>query len=257
VTVTPPPAEGIRLQWDEVPEAARRAFEDWAGSSVVAAVSQPSGFSPGVAARVRLADGRRVFVKAIGPKPNPDAPAFHRVEARIASALPAAVLAPRLRWTYDEDHWVLLAFDEIEGRHPAQPWRDDELQRVIDSMVALAVTLTPSPLPAAEVRTLGERLATRIRGWQSLRDAPPDGLDEWSRRHLGRRLGAMTAETSAGLIMVLRHRAYLIEEVQFHPESILTTAGKDPLRKFLRISVAVTANEQQLDELLLQGSVRR
>jgi hypothetical protein len=53
-------------------------------------------------------------------------------------------------------------------------------------MVALAMTVTPSPLPAAEVRTLGERLATRIRGWQSLRDAPPDGLVGWSRRHLER-----------------------------------------------------------------------
>src|SRR5262249_20901056 len=86
-TATPPPAEGVRLQWDEVPEAVRRAFEDWAGSPVVSAVSQPSGFSPGVAARVRLADGRGVFVKAIGPKPNPDSPTFHRMEARIASAL--------------------------------------------------------------------------------------------------------------------------------------------------------------------------
>jgi hypothetical protein len=167
-----------------VPEAARHAFEDWAGSSVVAAVSQPTGFSPGVAARVRLSDGRGVFVKAVGPRPNPDSPTFHRKEARIASALPATVSAPRLRWTYDQDNWVLLAFDEIEGRHPAQPWRDDELQRVIDGMVDLALTLTPSPLPVGEVPMLGERLATRIRGWQSLRQAPPDELDDWSRRHL-------------------------------------------------------------------------
>ena len=42
--------------------------------------------------------------------------------------------APRLRWTYDQDNWVLLAFDEIEGPHPAQPWRNDELQRVIDAL---------------------------------------------------------------------------------------------------------------------------
>jgi aminoglycoside phosphotransferase (APT) family kinase protein len=184
MTATPPPAEGVRLQWAEVPEAARRAFEDWAGSRVVAAVSQPSGFSPGVAARVRLSDGRGLFVKAIGPKPNPESPAFHRMEARIASVLPPEVPAPRLRWTYDDDNWVMLAFDEIEGRHPAQPWHDDELQQVIDSMARLAVVLTPSPLPAGEVPTLGEQLTMRIHGWQMLRDAPPDQLDEWSRRHL-------------------------------------------------------------------------
>lgn len=43
----------------------------------------------------------------------------------------------------------------------------------------------------------------------------------------------ITAETSDGLIMGLRHRDYPIESVQFHPESILTVAGKDLLRNFL------------------------
>jgi anthranilate synthase/aminodeoxychorismate synthase-like glutamine amidotransferase len=43
----------------------------------------------------------------------------------------------------------------------------------------------------------------------------------------------ITAETADGLIMGLRHRAYPIEGVQFHPESILTPVGKDLLRNFL------------------------
>ena len=43
----------------------------------------------------------------------------------------------------------------------------------------------------------------------------------------------ITAETSDGLVMALRHREYPIVGVQFHPESILTTAGKDLLRNFL------------------------
>jgi anthranilate synthase/aminodeoxychorismate synthase-like glutamine amidotransferase len=43
----------------------------------------------------------------------------------------------------------------------------------------------------------------------------------------------ITAETADGLIMGLRHRAYQIYGVQFHPESILTAAGKDLLRNFL------------------------
>jgi anthranilate synthase/aminodeoxychorismate synthase-like glutamine amidotransferase len=43
----------------------------------------------------------------------------------------------------------------------------------------------------------------------------------------------ITAETDDGLIMGLRHRAYPVEGVQFHPESILTPAGKDLLRNFL------------------------
>ena len=43
----------------------------------------------------------------------------------------------------------------------------------------------------------------------------------------------ITAETADGLIMGLRHRDYPISGVQFHPESILTAAGKDILRTFL------------------------
>src|SRR5579863_272216 len=43
----------------------------------------------------------------------------------------------------------------------------------------------------------------------------------------------ITAETADGLIMGLRHRTYPVEGVQFHPESIMTPAGKDLLRNFL------------------------
>lgn len=44
----------------------------------------------------------------------------------------------------------------------------------------------------------------------------------------------ISAETADGLIMGLRHREYAIEGVQFHPESILTDAGKKLLGNFLR-----------------------
>ena len=43
----------------------------------------------------------------------------------------------------------------------------------------------------------------------------------------------ITARTSDGMIMGLRHRTLDIEGVQFHPESILTTVGHQMLRNFL------------------------
>ena len=43
----------------------------------------------------------------------------------------------------------------------------------------------------------------------------------------------ITAQTSDGVIMGLRHRTLPIEGVQFHPESILTTAGHHLLGNFL------------------------
>ena len=47
----------------------------------------------------------------------------------------------------------------------------------------------------------------------------------------------VSARTEEEEIMGLRHREYAIEGVQFHPESIMTTVGKDLLRNFLRIKI--------------------
>ncbi len=47
----------------------------------------------------------------------------------------------------------------------------------------------------------------------------------------------ITAQTSDGLIMGLRHRQYPIEGVQFHPESIMTPDGKTLLQNFLTAKV--------------------
>ena len=45
----------------------------------------------------------------------------------------------------------------------------------------------------------------------------------------------ISAASPDGLVMGLRHKTYKIEGVQFHPESILTTAGKKILQNFLNI----------------------
>lgn len=45
----------------------------------------------------------------------------------------------------------------------------------------------------------------------------------------------VTAWTSNGIIMGVRHREFVVEGVQFHPESILTKVGKDLLKNFLEL----------------------
>ena len=62
--------------------------------------------------------------------------------------------------------------------------------------------------------------ATRYHSLVVERDSVPASLE-------------ISAWTDDGIVMGLRHREYPLEGVQFHPESILTTVGKDLLRNFL------------------------
>ena len=48
----------------------------------------------------------------------------------------------------------------------------------------------------------------------------------------------ISAWTDQDEIMGIRHKRFILEGVQFHPESILTNVGKDLLRNFLKLKVA-------------------
>ncbi len=104
-----PPAQGARIPWEALPDSVREAVEAGLGARVLEAVTQPGGFSPGVAVRLRLDDGRRAFVKAVGSSPNPHSPEIHRREATLAAALPPETPAPRFLFAHDDGDWVALA----------------------------------------------------------------------------------------------------------------------------------------------------
>jgi aminoglycoside phosphotransferase (APT) family kinase protein len=176
-----PPAEGARLPWVSLPSAVREAIERGMGSRVARAVTQPGGFSPGVAARLELEDGRRVFVKAVGPEPNPDSPEFHRREARVAAALPPEAPAPRFLFGHDEEGWVALVFEHVDGREPELPWRDDDLERVLAAVTDLAEALTPPPLDAPPA---SEALDELLHGWRTLAAEGATGIDPWASARL-------------------------------------------------------------------------
>ncbi len=62
--------------------------------------------------------------------------------------------------------------------------------------------------------------ATRYHSLLIERASVPDCLD-------------VTAKTAENEIMAVRHKTLPVEGVQFHPESFLTTSGKDLLRNFM------------------------
>ena len=96
----------------------RAEIERRARQPVVEAVGQRGGYGPSLAARCGLADGRRVFIKAVSPAQNPDSPVMMRREARIAACLPPDAPAPALLHTLDDGEWITLVFEEVDGRLP-------------------------------------------------------------------------------------------------------------------------------------------
>ncbi|MEV8515249.1 aminoglycoside phosphotransferase family protein [Dactylosporangium sp. NPDC051484] len=187
-----------RIDWAALPPGVRTAVEGLLGGAVVDAVSLAGGFSEGVAARLRRADGRDAFLKAVSARTAPAVAGFHRREAVVTGLLPPAVPVPRLLGTHDDGDWVALLFEHVDGALPAQPWRPGDLDRVLTAATAMAHALTPSPIDASATA------APRLGGWPSLtgRDelAALTRLSPWAAGHLDELIGleAASAATLAG-----------------------------------------------------------
>lgn len=206
-TPTPAPLafSGQRLDWRDLPRAVRSRIHELAGAQVTAEMSATTGFSPGFAAVLELADGRGVFVKAVSPEQNPQSPELARAEVRAAQAIPDQVPAPRLLWHDDDGDWVLLGFEVATGRPPLLPWRPTELHRVLDALTVLAQA---EPLAGHQLVSTAEHFAADFQGWTTLAAGPGSVLDrtadwaqgtgEWLRAHLDD-LVAWSAQSGAAL----------------------------------------------------------
>jgi para-aminobenzoate synthetase component 2 len=76
--------------------------------------------------------------------------------------------------------------------------------------------------------------ATRYHSLVIKRDTLPDCLEVSAWTFINQRIEDREEKTDI-IIMGVRHKEFIIEGVQFHPESILTTVGKDLLKNFLRL----------------------
>jgi hypothetical protein len=211
-------AAGTRVAWDDVPESVRAATDAMLGSPIVATVNTVGGFSPGPAAACTLADGRQVFVKAVGAELNTTAVALHRREAYVAAQLPAHYPSPRHLGHLDLDDWVVLAFEQLDGRNPSLPWRRDELDAVLQLLTTMAELGTPSPIDLERDGELDGELEERHH-WETLLGEPHlvDRLDDWSRSHLEDLAELERDWVEAGRGETLQHRDFRGDNVVLTP----------------------------------------
>lgn len=170
-----------RVAWAGLPAEVRAGVGAILGEPVVEAATQPGGYSPGSADRLRLTSGRRVFVKAVSGEVNATSAALHRREAAVTAALPPGLPVPRLLGAYDDGTWVALVLTDVDGRHPHLPWTGPELELVLDALAEIAVRTVPEGL---ELPRSGDSLRGAFMGWEKLRRRPLDGLDPWAAGNL-------------------------------------------------------------------------
>jgi len=171
-----------RPRWQQLPAQVRAQIEHLLASPVAIARNCEGGFSPGFASRLALSDGRQVFVKAMDADAWPAQALMHRAEANVAAALPVGIPAPQFLGSFDDGHWVALAFECIDGAEPAQPWSRTDLDRVLSALGQLAQAGTPAPvdLPCDH---------DRLGGWAILANdtalrARLPAQSAWAARHL-------------------------------------------------------------------------
>jgi hypothetical protein len=164
-----------RIPWADLPFAIHEEVARLLGGPVIELIPQHGGYSPGSADRVVAANGKRAFVKAVGRDQNEHSIQIHRHEASVMAQLPDGVKAPRLLGIFDDDAWVALVLEDIDGRHP----------RVTSGMAdASAVFEALQTLP--EVRGSGitlpnvdDELANDFRAWRRLSGSGIAGLPTW------------------------------------------------------------------------------
>lgn len=175
---------GVRTDLAAAPAEIHTWIEQTLGAPVVEVRPRIGGLSPAVAVSLRAANGARAFVKAVGAHINPDTPTHFRHEVSVLSALPPAPYRASLLSTYDDGHWVAIAMEDVDGRHP--DWRSTEdRSAVLAAVQTQARELTPAPagLPPQTTRAAIEKYVATM---QAPAAAELAALPEWTRQQLPR-----------------------------------------------------------------------
>ncbi|WP_433168801.1 phosphotransferase family protein [Kribbella sp. CA-247076] len=215
-------ATSSRPGWEVLPLGLRENLAVALGSEV-AESGRPvgSGFTGGFAAPARLADGRRVFVKASDDRLH-SYQAYQR-EAEVVPRLPAAIRVPAIVATAHFDggpdaqgdgtsaggsrKWFAVVSEWVDGRMPGNLWTAADFDVVTATCERIAAAMDPSPLDGltsflSDLEENDSPLRTPARilaGEQPL----PTGLQPWAPKVLpelvdliGRAPEALAGETA-------------------------------------------------------------
>jgi hypothetical protein len=157
--------EGMNSEWRRLPESVRLWVAGSVGGRVLGfdqAAVHSSGEIVGVVRSIR----GPLALRAVPV----DSPAATNVQfdARVSMALPSEVPAAELVRAGQADGWIVVLFEQPDGHIPAQPWRADELSRLLDLLDELTGVLTPSPIEG--LPTIADRipeLAEAAARWES------------------------------------------------------------------------------------------
>jgi hypothetical protein len=203
-------ATSLRPDWNSLPAALQEALAVALGTEIVD-VAKPvsSGFTGGFAARARLADGRRVFIKAA--QEGLHAYEAYQREAEVVPQLPASVRAPAIVTTahvaphLDDTpsgaqgtrepgtaaspsaggRWFAVVSEWVAGRMPGAPWTEGDFGRVTAACEEMADALQPSPLDGlgSFADLVGEDVRVPAQILAGEREMPT-GLQDWLPRVL-------------------------------------------------------------------------
>ena len=135
-----------RIPWDCLPAPVRDLAARPLGGTVTLVEPAGGGFTPGFAAVLGNAGGKRIFAKAAPASDPVTFPSYVR-EAEVAALLPAGMPVPALldAGIVDGTDWQVLLYEAVPGRMPGQPWTEADTAAAETACASSAALLAGFP----------------------------------------------------------------------------------------------------------------
>ena len=138
-----------KLPWSQVPLPMRRRVEEIAGARVMRGARVWGGYGPTPTYRLRLADGRGLFLKGINQDSHPFASAAFEREERVYRELSGLVApwAPSCYGAITHEDWRALLLEDV-GPKSAPPWTPTLARNAARDFAAFHASTLGRDLPA-------------------------------------------------------------------------------------------------------------